>query len=109
MQASQRLNVRTDRTVFHDLIAINVNDSVLELPSATCGQPRKRRSFTPIDKDPEPVLADYLEPVEMLHHHVTMDEVSDGGQRRPACMRPPHTDNYASVYELFDSLTCEYY
>lgn len=112
MQASHRLNVRSDRTIFHDLIAINVNDSVLELPSS-CRRRRqrsKRRSFRAMDKDPEPVLADYLQPIEMLCHRVTLDDVAAAaGQRRPACMWPPYADNYADVYGLFDSLNCEYY
>lgn len=106
LQAVQRLNTRTDRTGFHDLVPMNVNDSVLEL---NCPPLLRRKTFVPLDKDPEPVLTDYLEPIETLTHNVTMDEMyPDNIHGLAAYIRSPYTENHRDICTLFEELNYEY-
>lgn len=85
---------------------MNVNDSVLEL---NCPPLRKRKPFMALDKDPEPVLTDYLEPIEILTHNITVDEMyPDNIQVLAAYIRSPYTDNHRDVCALFEELNCEY-
>ncbi|EDW78147.1 uncharacterized protein Dwil_GK24163 [Drosophila willistoni] len=57
---TQKLNFPPDRTVFTDLPALNVNDSIL-VP-----QKVKRNTKAQGKKPMEPQLADYLEPIEPI-------------------------------------------
>lgn len=100
MQASQKLNFPTDKSVYSGLVPINVNDSVLEL---ACPKVRRRKSFTRTDKDPEPVLTDYLTPIKIMSHIVPVSDI-----RADLTVRPPDTNNFERVYELLDALNCEY-
>lgn len=60
---TQKLNFPADRSVFHGLCPVNVNDSVLEIDiEKTChtkySVPKHR-----LERDPEPQLQDFLDPV----------------------------------------------
>lgn len=85
---------------------MNVNDSVLELNRPPL--PR-RKQFTPLDKDPEPELTDYLQPIERLTHNIILEEIyPDSIHGLAAYIRSPYTDNHRDVCALFEELNCEY-
>lgn len=111
----QALNFGTERSVFRQLQPINVNDSVLELNAAAAAG-RKKRKQPPrpfADRDPEPVLADYLRPVAGVRDRYA--ERYGAEERRPAFEPLGEADfeadvtqayhvNYEAVCEVFDRL-----
>lgn len=108
----QALNFRSERTVYRQLQPINVNDSVLELNAAATRKPRKpQRPFA--DRDPEPVLADYLRPVAAVRDRYAERYAAE--EARPkfgalaeadyeAGVTQAYHVNYEAVCEVFDRL-----
>lgn len=79
--------------MFKKLIPVNVNDSVLE---EICPKVKKRRSFTR-NKDPEPVLGDYLTPIVPLELKI---ERCDSTIE----LKQPDNFDYNRMYSLFKLL-----
>lgn len=92
-QITHQLNFHAEATVFKKLIAVNVNDSVLE---EICPKVKKRKSFTR-DKDPEPVIGDYLIPIQPLELKI---------KRCDSAIELKETENfnYNRIYEFFNTL-----
>lgn len=112
-KASQKLNFVSHKPVFRNLQPINVNDSVLELRCGPASGHTKRKSVTRTDRDPEPVLNDYLQPVERIGDQLTsaglLDELAalkTRGGRSPTFTAVQDV-NYEIVSELFDRLNNE--
>lgn len=109
---TQKLNFPPDRSVFHGLCPVNVNDSVLEIDIQ-----RKRRKRYSVPKqrqerDPEPVLQDFLDPVILFEQSEGLEDVDDNAiqyarfiesvslkHRPPICTT---LDNVQTVFHFFD-------
>uniref|UniRef100_A0A182VG50 Uncharacterized protein n=1 Tax=Anopheles merus TaxID=30066 RepID=A0A182VG50_ANOME len=76
------LNPRQDKLVFRTVLPCTVNDMVLIPPMPSdlrqCPDTKSRYSFKD-NKDPEPVLSDYLRPTPVTFHYVQSNRQSEMG------------------------------
>lgn len=84
--------------VFEDLTPVNVNDSVLQdiYPKI-----RKHGSSIPMEKDPEPILGDYLNPIKPLELKIETCDYS------PTAVKETETFTYHRVNDLFKALNVD--
>lgn len=105
---TKKLNFPQDKSVFHGLCPINVNDSVLEIDvqkSKRFAVPRKR-----VEKDPEPNLLDFLDPVVPFDGvdqdnneddlgHAKFIDIAPVKHQLPICTT---IKNVQTIFHLFD-------
>lgn len=95
LQIFHQLNLPVKTKIFKDLIPVNVNDSMLE---DIYPKKQKQRLHTQTDKDPEPVLGDYLTPIKPLELKIERCDYST------ITAKETETFNYHRFYELFKAL-----
>lgn len=81
--------------LYKDLISVNVNDSILE---DIFPKKQKQRLHTQTDKDPEPILRDYLTPIKPLELKIERCDYST------MTAKETETFNYHRFYDLFKAL-----
>lgn len=98
LQIFHRLNLPLKAKLFKDLIPVNVNDSILE---DIFPKNQKQRLHTQTEKDPEPVLGDYLIPIKPLELKIERCDYSK--------VTPEETEtfNYHRFYDLFKALSVD--
>ncbi|KAJ6646193.1 Myosin-VIIa, partial [Pseudolycoriella hygida] len=90
---THQLNFPAEATIYKKLIPVNVNDSVLE---EIFPKRKKRQEFTR-NKDPEPVLGDYLTPIVPLKLKIEREDTIFE-------IKPPENFCYNRMYSLFKCL-----
>lgn len=105
---TQQLNFPVNRSVFHGLCPVNVNDSVLEIDIEKTSSKRFSMPKHRLERDPEPNLQDFLDPV-VPFEEMDEDEGEYGGasfiEFVPVRHQPPmctSLDNVQKIFEFFD-------
>ncbi|XP_037709144.1 uncharacterized protein LOC119546726 [Drosophila subpulchrella] len=73
-KVTQKMNFPMDQAVFHDLVTLNVNDSIL-VPKKSSFKSKTSKETEPSKLKGEPQLADYAEKVETLEMAIPEPEL----------------------------------
>lgn len=98
LQLNYQLNLPFKAKIFKDLMSVNVNDSMLD---SIYPKTKKQRRSTPTDKDPEPVLGDYLNPILPLELKIERCDYSS------TKVTETETFNYHRFCHLFKALNVD--
>lgn len=91
-------------------MAINVNDSVLEVkPRSTGAQRSKSKSVQHTNKDPEPNLNDYLIPSKSLKekHTINFADIDSDDDEQTLIQRRNFTKHYQQLYQFYEKYLCK--
>lgn len=101
-RVTQQLNFNAQKSVYHNLIPINVNDSVIQMDAKRIV---RRSGLEKINKDPEPNLADFLQPVPPYEFQDLRSSLKFPAET----FRPPDLSNISDQIQCVHEMTDVYY